>query len=118
MRDFGRPYAEKQGVVLTHRPVEHLPLQCEAWGGEVADLVPRLRGAPGGDVWVVGGAVVQRAFLDAGALDRIEVFVIPLLLGDGVPLWPRSAHRHRLTLRSVDPLPGGMVRLDYDIAAA
>jgi dihydrofolate reductase len=99
----------------TIRPVEGLPPGCEAWSGEIAELAPRVRESPGGDVWVIGGSVVQQQFLDAGALDRIEVFVVPVLLGTGVPLWPPSPRRHRLALRSAEALPGGLARLDYDV---
>ncbi len=112
------PYTGKRTLIVTHRPVEKLPEQTETWSGDVPDLVRSLRAAPGKDVWVIGGADVQQQFLDAGGLDRVEVHIIPILLGDGIPLWPRSEQRHRLQLRSADTLDGGMVRLDYDIRPA
>ena len=66
----------------------------------------------------MGGSDVQQQFLEAGGLDRIEVHVIPLLIGAGIPLWPRTVQRHRLTLISATPIAGGMVRLDYAIQPA
>ena len=86
------------------------------WSGEIATLVERLRRTARGDVWVIGGSDVQQQFLEAGGLDRIEIHVIPLLIGDGVPLWPRTELRHRLTLKSATAMAAGMVRLDYAIA--
>lgn len=109
----GWPYAGKRAIILTSRPVENLPPGAEVWNGPVEELAAKLRTEGGGDAWVVGGASVQRAFLDAGALDRIELFVIPVLLGDGVPLWPKSDRGHRLSLTAMERLEGGMVRLDY-----
>jgi dihydrofolate reductase len=109
----GWPYAGKRAIILTSRPVEGLPEGAEVWNGPVEELAAKLHAEGGGDAWVVGGASVQRAFLDAGALDRIEIFVIPVLLGDGVPLWPKSERGHRLSLTALERLEGGMVRLDY-----
>ena len=112
---IGWPYAGKEAIIVSHRPVEDPPEMAEVWAGDIAQLVPRLRSSALGDVWVIGGASVQQQFLDVGGLDRIEVHVIPLLLGSGIPLWPPTDRRYRLGLRSAAPLAGGMVRLDYDI---
>ncbi len=75
---------------MSHRAVEDQPEAAEVWSGDVAELVKRLRETASGDVWVIGGSELQQQFLEAGGLDRIEVHVIPLLLGDGIPLWPRT----------------------------
>ena len=110
------PYEEQRGVVVTHRPVEDLPEGVEAWGGSVADeLIPVLRDNTEGDIWVAGGSNLQQQFLEAGGLDRIDLFVVPILLGDGIPLWPKSDHRHRLEIESATGLERGMLRLEYTI---
>ena len=49
-----------------------------------------LRAIDDQDVWIVGGAQVQSAFLAAGELDRLEIFLIPVLLGDGIPLFAKA----------------------------
>lgn len=114
----GWPYPGKRGIVVTSRPLESPPEGVEAWRDGVAALVPRLRAAQGGDVWIVGGPALQSAFIELGALDRLELFVVPVLLGDGVPLFAKSGRRHALTLTAAESLPGGMVRLDYRFGAA
>lgn len=87
--------------------------QCPArW---LERLVAYLRQLRTGNVWLVGGSMLHSAVLDLVGLDRLELFVIPVLLGDGVPLWPKSITTHRLSLRAVDKLDGDMVRLDYAI---
>ena len=109
------PYSGKNTIIVSHRSVDGRPPQSEVWSGSIGGLVARLRAVKNGDVWVIGGSQIQQQFLDAGALDRIEVHVIPLLLGSGVPLWPESPNRHRLALKSAAPIVGGMVRLEYTI---
>jgi len=114
----GWPYAGKRAVIVTHRAVEDPPERAELWSGDIAELVNRLRKTAAGDVWVIGGSDLQQQFLETDGLDRIEVHVIPLLLGDGIPLWPRISRRRRLTLKSATPMAGGMVRLEYFIHPA
>ncbi len=109
------PYAGKRALVLTHRPLGDAPEGVEACQGDIPALLERLRAAEGGDVWIVGGATTQKAFLDAGGLDRLELFLIPVLLGDGVPLWPKGGPVRKLLLRKSESLPGGMIRLDYRV---
>jgi dihydrofolate reductase len=113
----GWPYAGKRGVVLSSREIEGLPEGVERRSGEVAPIAEALRNNGGGDVWIVGGARVVRDFLDAGLVDEIDLFLIPRLLGDGVPLFAKSPRQADLHLVDTQPLPGGVVRLLYRLAA-
>jgi dihydrofolate reductase len=88
----------------------------QGWSEGVEGLATHLRATDQGDAWVVGGARLQAAFVASGALDRLDLFVIPVLLGDGVPLFPKVQGQPRgLVLRSADALGLGMVRLAYDL---
>jgi dihydrofolate reductase len=109
------PYAGKRAVVLTSRPLGDAPPGVEARAGGAADLAQDLRaGTQAGDVWLVGGARAVRPFLDLGLVDRIELTVVPVLLGDGLPLFERSARAPQaLRLEEVRPLPLGMVQVLY-----
>ena len=61
-------------------------------------VVTRLRKAKGKDIWLFGGGELFRSLLDAGLVDAVEVGVIPILLGGGVPLLPAEAKRAKLKL--------------------
>ena len=90
------PYADQRVVVLTHRSLDDAPPGVEAFAGDVRELADRLRGdleETGKDVWLMGGGDSIRPFHDAGLVDRWELFFIPILLGDGVPLFPRRDPR-------------------------
>ncbi|PIE17409.1 MAG: hypothetical protein CSA66_05890 [Proteobacteria bacterium] len=109
----GWPYANKRTVVLTSTPLE--PDAAEdtaAWHGGVEELVARLREEPG-DVWVLGGPDTLRAFREARAIDAWEIFLIPLLLGSGVPLFGGIAAPRELRLVDTRRWPNGVVRLRY-----
>lgn len=113
---IGWPYPGKRGIVVTSRPLDVTYAEATAWQGCVAELIADLRSRKE-RVWVLGGAQLQAAFLAGGGLDRLELFVIPVLLGDGVRLFPPATIAPaRLTLRESEILPLGMVRLAYEFA--
>ena len=110
----GWPYPGKRCLVVTSRPLTETYPGVSAWTQGVARLIPHLRDTNLADVWVVGGAQLQWAFIEAGALDLLELFMIPVLLGDGVRLFPQSAGGLRgMVLHGVAELPKGMARLTY-----
>ena len=75
-----------------------------------------LRERAGKDVWLFGGGELFRSLLSAGLVDRVEVALIPVLLGRGVPLLPSLAARTTLTLREQRIYETtGTVSLAYDV---
>jgi len=76
----------------------------------------RLRTTSGKQIWMMGGGELIASFLDAGEIDEFDIHVIPVLIGEGIPL---VAPRHRdvaLRLRSSKRYPDGVVRLRYEVA--
>ena len=82
-----------------------------------SELLERIhRDGVSGDVHLVGGPRTIQAFREIGALDRLEVVVLPILLGDGIPLSPPGSTPTRLAPPSQRTLPGGSVELAYALA--
>ena len=76
----------------------------------------RLREEPGKDIWLFGGGGLFRSLLDAGLVDAVELGVIPVLLGGGIPLLPSPAARASLTLVTQRSYPKtGTVWLEYSV---
>lgn len=67
------------------------------------------------DVWLFGGGGLFRSFLTAGLVDSVEVAVIPVLLGGGIPLLPPPAARASLTLTGHKVYGSGIVLLEYAV---
>ena len=63
-----------------------------------AEVMAELRSKPGKDVWLWGGGSLFRSFAELGLVDTVEVAVMPVLLGEGVPLLPPPAKRVALML--------------------
>jgi dihydrofolate reductase len=79
------------------------------------EVVAALKERPGRDIWLYGGGVLFRQLLDARLVDTVEVAVIPVLLGGGVPLLPPGAST-TLVLADQKTLPdSGIVALSYSI---
>jgi dihydrofolate reductase len=76
------------------------------------------RAEPGKDIWLFGGGILFRSLLSAGMVDTVEVAVIPVLLGDGIPLLPSPAKQTKLMLTEHKVYQTGIVSLKYDIEHA
>lgn len=67
------------------------------------------------DIWLFGGGTLFRSFLDAGLVDTVEVAVVPILLGGGVPLLAHPARQTQLTLTGHRIYSTGIVSLEYAV---
>jgi dihydrofolate reductase len=86
--------------------------------GDPARLLERLRAAnQGRDVHLVGGPRTIETFRAMGALDRLELVVLPILLGDGMRLTPSLSPDAGLTFEGERALPGGSVEIVYRVSA-
>ena len=67
---------------------------------DVVHFVEILKSGPGKDIWLFGGGQLFRSLAEAGLVDGVEVAVIPVLLGGGIPLLPTPAPTVTLKLVS------------------
>jgi dihydrofolate reductase len=79
------------------------------------NLIESLRAKSGKDIWLFGGGELFRSLLDAGLVDTIEVAVIPVLLGGGIPLLPPCGNKANLKLTGHKIYKTGIVLLEYTI---
>jgi dihydrofolate reductase len=79
------------------------------------DWLQTLRMQSGKDIWLVGGGEFFGLLLEMHEVDTVEVTVIPVLLGGGVPLLPSPAHQTRLKLSSHMVYQSGLVSLIYEV---
>jgi dihydrofolate reductase len=110
----GWPYSGKRCIVLTHRPSESRHGE-EFFAGEPQALVDRLGREGARRVYVDGGQVIQQ-FLAANLIDDLTLSVIPLLLGEGIPLFARGPEQ-RLILQEARSWPTGLTQLHYRMAS-
>lgn len=97
-------------TVATSRPVEDLPDNAEVHRGTPRDLLANLRSrGADGRIWLLGGGNLARQFLDAGLLDIVEIGIIPVIIGNGVPAFGSGQPDRWLDLEFARPLANGAV---------
>ena len=80
-----------------------------------ADWVRDLKAQSGKDIWLFGGGSLFRTFFDSGLVDGVEVAVVPVLLGAGIPLLLPSYRPTKLRLTSHHLYRSGRVSLAYEV---
>jgi len=105
-------YDDQRVFVVTSAPIDNPKGSLET-RGDIDALIAELRALDDGDVWMLGGGQLQMAFLERGALDEIEIYVIPEMLGGGRPLFPATGFRASPELISAQALDKSCVRLHY-----
>jgi len=92
---------------------DHPQLRIEP---DAEQVVQELSQKPGKDIALFGGGELFRTLLKAGLVDRIEVSVVPVLLGGGIQLLPAPANQAKLRLLQQRLYPKtGLVRMEYEI---
>ena len=121
VRTFGEwPYLGKDVIVVTSSELRGAPPGVRAFSGPPAALARQLSG---GDMWVLGGAALFNAMLWAGLIERLQLFVVPVMLGRGLPLFAGTPEAEvigrqiDLRFRRTETHPMGMVELVYEVVA-
>ena len=96
------------------KPEEHPGVTILSSG--IVQAVGALKAQAGKDIWLCGGGLLFRCLLDAGLVDALDVVVMPVMLGSGVPLLPQG-RRRTLRLERSKALTSGIVMLSYSIPA-
>ena len=100
-------------MIGSHRPSE-TPDEVIV-EGDPSQLLERLRAANrGGRVHLVGGPRTIETFRALGALDRLGLIILPIMLGAGMRLTPALSPDIGLSLESERRLPGGSLEIVYD----
>ncbi len=82
---------------------------------DAAAVVTELKRQEGKDIWLFGGGDLFRSLLAEAQVDTVELGVIPVLLGSGIPMLPPPGPRVPLRLASSKALGSGILLLSYDV---
>jgi dihydrofolate reductase len=97
----------------TLHPVEHPAVRVIQ--ADAGAAVRALQAEAGADIWLFGGGKLFAALLAEQVVDQLEIAIMPVVLGSGIPL-AAAAPRSRLKLIRSSTTPAGIVNLQYDIA--
>ena len=102
-------------VFSGHAAPADAPSGVEFVNGAIGAFVSRLREQPGKDIWLMGGGELIASFLDEQAIDEFVISVVPVFIGDGIPLIARRHRQVPLDLQSVERFEDGVVQLRYQV---
>jgi len=88
---------------------------CTVTRDEPAEVVRQLREQPGKDIWLGGGGELVRSFLEADLVDRMDLGIVPTLIGDGLPLFPAGFPERKFKLVESRAYPKtGLLTVSYE----
>lgn len=111
------PYGDKRVVVLSSRPVDFSAVRggvVEQMAGPPAEIISRLAATGAHHLYVDGGITIQ-GFLRAGLIQRLVITRVPVLIGEGVPLFGPLPRDLRLRHVATRHFPSGLVQSEYHV---
>jgi dihydrofolate reductase len=113
-------YGKKPVVVLSSRPLDFSSIKggvVEQMSGEPAKVATQLKSRGFKHVYIDGGITIQQ-FLAAGLIDRLVITRVPVLIGEGIPLFgpvPQDISLRHVATRA---FRGGLVQSEYEVVKA
>ena len=104
-----------KNYLFSRRPQKSLETGFEWINEPIKTFAQRLRAQSGRDIWMMGGGGIIASFLDEGEIDEFSIHVIPIFIGEGIPLVQPRHRSIRLNLLSSKTFPDGVVQLNYSV---
>ena len=87
-------------------------------GNDIPGFISGLKETQDRNIWLIGGGLLVQEFVRLDLIDRIELFLLPVILGEGIPLFPAPSPQRNLWLEGCRSYRSGMVQLTYVRPAA
>lgn len=94
-----KPPGERDGLVFSNK--------------SPAAVVREIRKRPGKNIWLMGGGELARAFLKVDLVDELYLGIVPVLVGDGIPLFPAGFPQRNFALVENKTYSKGLIALKY-----
>jgi len=109
------PYKGKRNYVITRKKDVVNTEYVEFITENHAEFIKSLKEENGSDIWLVGGSQVNTLVLDAGLLDEIFIFVMPIIISGGIELFDAFPKETKLKLIGTKSYSSGVVELNYSV---
>ena len=114
-KTYGWAYGDTPTIVVTHRSLPAERNNIEFYSGDLHKLVNEKLKPSYNNVWLVGGAVLAKEFIQLTLANEIRVTILPIILGDGLKFFDQLEQEQALHLKDVTAYKNGMVELYYEI---
>ncbi len=106
-------YGGKKNYIFSRTVMKSDIDEIEYVSGDFKEFGEKLKAEEGTDIWLVGGGNLIRQFLSSGLIDEIVLFIHPVLLGRGIPLFLPFDEEINLKLIETKTFNNGIVKLAY-----
>jgi len=111
---FGEwPFGNKESFIFSKTKAGEVSQHGLFVDQDIPVFINQMRSVPGKDIWLIGGGELAGAFLDACCIDTLWLFVHPVLLGEGIPLFQLPHNETQLTLDYAIARSRGVVEMKY-----
>ncbi|MCX6153237.1 MAG: dihydrofolate reductase family protein [Candidatus Kapabacteria bacterium] len=111
---FGQfPYPGKENFIFSRNHENNEGHPAIFIKEDPVEFVKKLKLLEGGDIWLVGGGQINGLLIDADLIDEMILFYVPVVLGQGIPLFQGNQQTRKLELTDSFIYDGGMVKLVY-----
>jgi dihydrofolate reductase len=114
---FGEwPYREKKSYVFTRQkePIRR-ENNVEFISEDIGEFVRQLKRNTEEDIWLVGGSQIIKVFFEENLVQDLIVFVVPIILGSGIPLFDHIGKEIGFRTGRVERYENGLVKLEYEV---
>ncbi|MGQ8337993.1 dihydrofolate reductase family protein [Sunxiuqinia sp. A32] len=109
--DIPYPHADRMNYVFSRTIDREVNEYTRFVSKNVSDFVRNLKGQKGKDIWLVGGGQINTLLLQNELIDQIILTILPITLGDGIPLFQKHSTEHFFHLEETKTFKNGMVQL-------
>ncbi len=110
------PFAGKQVFIFSRTPSDSKAERIHYVHGDVAPVTTEIRRGLEKNLWLVGGGDLIRQFVQHQLIDELRLFVHPIILGTGIPLFLPQPKQTNLHFEESQSFPSGLVEIRYRLA--
>lgn len=111
--DMPFPYTGCENYVFTRQQDLTSDENVQFISSDVVAFIQNLKNKPGKDIWLIGGGQLNTIFLNADLIDEMMITILPIVLGEGIPLFAPTAKEKMLHLKEFKAFENGFVQLIY-----
>lgn len=109
------PYAEKKNYVLTRKQDLENTKYVEFISENHIEFIKNLKSQEGGNIWLIGGGQINTLLINAGLIDEINVFIMPIILNDGIELFESIPNQTKLEVIESKSFSSGCIEIKYKV---
>lgn len=113
--DVPWPYPDKKNYVLTRNSELSSNEEVEFISGDLEATILKIKKDTKGDIWLVGGGQLNTLFLENGWLDELILTTMPIILGEGIPMFANIPPQTNLNCLSVIKYDNGATGNHYEV---